>query len=80
MTKEITPTTEAVIKTSADQYAPLPIDCLRCGGPVEGEGLGLKMFKHSRELGSVCHACTWDGNGHEIRTTDELEGWLHSIA
>jgi hypothetical protein len=38
------------------------------------------VFKESSELGSVCHDCTWDANGHAILTEDELEGWLHSVA
>jgi hypothetical protein len=80
MTKATTPDTKAVAKRLADQDAPLSADCLRCGGPIGAEGIGLKVFKQSRELGSVCHDCTWDGNGHAILTEDDLEGWLHSVA
>jgi predicted N-acetyltransferase YhbS len=79
MTNESKPKTKAVAKISADTYAPLPEDCLRCGGPIGAEGLGLKVFKESKELGSVCHDCTWDGNGHAILTEDELEGWLRAV-
>jgi hypothetical protein len=63
-----------------DEQAPLPVGCLRCGGLIEEGHLGLKVFRHSRELGSVCHDCAWDGNGHAILNEDELEGWLHSVA
>jgi hypothetical protein len=82
MTKAITPDQDAVTKSLADEYAPVTpeaVECLRCGGPVEANGLGLKVFKHSEELGAICHDCTWDGNGHAILNEDELEGWLHSI-
>jgi hypothetical protein len=80
MTKAITPDTDAAAKLSADHDAPLPADCLRCGGPIEADGVGLKVFKESVELGTVCHDCTWDGNGHAVLSEDELEGWLHSVA
>jgi hypothetical protein len=63
-----------------DEHAPLSVDCLRCGGSIDEDGPGLKVFKHSKELGSVCHDCAWDGNGHAILNEDELEGWLHSVA
>jgi hypothetical protein len=79
MTNEPEANTGAV----TDQYTPIPEGCLRCGGPIPAGHLGLKVFKHSRELGSICHACTWDGHSDSdsdaLLPLDELEGWLHSI-
>jgi hypothetical protein len=73
------PTTSDADEAAGPSGAALPVHCLRCGGAVEGEGLGLRVFRHSKEVGSVCHDCAWDGNGHAILNEDELEGWLHSV-